>query len=136
LVHYQVHGLERKLAVAGVEESLERRPEEIQNHRLVATAGAESLHKRHADATSEGIVDLTLIHELGMLGLDGFELGDDHFAGNNIDAQVDITWTTPSVMPRHNSTGKLTERTATNLFAKTVFTAHTEVHAGGRRGGI
>jgi hypothetical protein len=91
LIREQQHGLEGKLAVAKVEQILERRPEEIQDHCVVIALGAEPPHERHADATSEGLVDLALILELGMLGLDRFELDRDLLARNNIDAEVDIT---------------------------------------------
>jgi hypothetical protein len=85
--------LERKLAVAEIEEILKGRSEEIRDHRVVVALGAEPLHKRHTNTTGEGIADLVLILKLGMLSLDQFGLDSDLFAGNSIDAEVDITRT-------------------------------------------
>jgi hypothetical protein len=103
LIREQQYRFEGELAVAEVEEILKRRPEEIKDHRVVIALGAEPPHKRHANTTSEGFVDLALVFELGVLSLDRLELDSDLFAGNNVDAEVDVTWTTLSAMPQHCS---------------------------------
>jgi hypothetical protein len=66
LISEQQDGLEGELAVAKVEEILKRRPEEIKDHRVVIALGAEPPCKQYASATSESLVDLALVFELGV----------------------------------------------------------------------
>lgn len=82
--------LERELAVAKVEQVLERRAEQVEDHGVVVAFDAEPAHERDADAAGEGLVDLGLVLELGVLGLDGFELDGDFLARDDVDAEVDV----------------------------------------------
>ena len=90
MVSKKENSLEAELAVAKVEEVLKRGTEEVEDHGVVLALGAVPPHKRDPDTTCEGLVDLGLIFELGMLGLDGLELDCDFLAGNNIDSEIDI----------------------------------------------
>ena len=76
--------LERKLAVAEVEEILERRAEQIQDHGVVVTLSSEPADKRNAYAASKRLVDTGLILKLGVLGLDALKLDGDLFAGDDV----------------------------------------------------
>ena len=60
LIGQKEHGLERELAVAEVEEILQRRPEEIDDHRIVVAFGSEPPNERNTDATRKGLVHLRL----------------------------------------------------------------------------
>lgn len=90
MVGEEENSLEAKLAVTEVEKVLERRAEKVEDHGIVIALGTEPPNKGNANTTSESLVDLRLILELGMLSLDGFELDGDFLAGNDVDAEVDI----------------------------------------------
>ena len=90
LVCQKQNSLETEFAVAEVEEVFERRTEEIDYHCVVVAFGTEPTNKRDADTTGEGLVDLGLILELGVLGLDGLELDGDLLAGYDVDAEVQV----------------------------------------------
>jgi hypothetical protein len=92
LVGEEQSRLERELAVAKVEQVLERRPEQVEDHGVVVAFDAEPAHERDADAAGEGLVDLGLVLELRVLGLDGFELDGDFLARDDVDAEVDVAW--------------------------------------------
>ena len=77
--------------MAKVEKVLERGTEEIDDHCVVVAFGTEPTNKRDADTTGEGLVDLGLILELGVLGLDGLELDGDLLAGDDVYSEVDVT---------------------------------------------
>jgi hypothetical protein len=70
LIGKQQDCLEREFAVTKVEEVFEGRTQEIDDHRIIVTFGAEPPDKRDTDATSKSLVDLRLVFELWMLGLD------------------------------------------------------------------
>jgi hypothetical protein len=90
LICQQEDSLETELAVAKVEEIFQRRAEKIKNHGIVVAFGSKPSDKGNTDTTSESLVDLGFVLELRMLGLDGFELDGDLFAGDDVDTQVDI----------------------------------------------
>ena len=92
LIGEQEHRLERKFAVAEIEEVFKGRAKEIDNHRIVVTFGTEPPDERDADAASKRLVDLRLVLELGMFGLDGFKFDGDLFTGNDVDSEVDIAY--------------------------------------------
>ena len=92
MVCQQENGLEAELAVAKVEEVLEGGPEEIHDHGIVVALCSKPANKGHADAAGEGLVDLGLVLELGVLGLDGLELDSDLLAGDDVDTEVDVAW--------------------------------------------
>lgn len=91
LVGEEKDGLEGELAVAEVEEVFERRSEKIEHHGVVVALHSEPPHKRHSNTTGERLVDLGLILELRVLGLDRLELDGDLLAGDNVDTEVDVT---------------------------------------------
>ena len=84
LVGEEEDGLEREFAVAEVEEIFEGGAEEIEDHGVVVTLGAEPPDERNADAASERLVDAGLILELRVLGLDGLKLDGDFLAGDDV----------------------------------------------------
>ena len=84
LVGKEKHGLKRELAVAEVEEVLERWTEQIEHHGIVVTLCAEPSYERDADAAGEGFVDAGLVFELRVLGLHALEFDGDFFAGDNV----------------------------------------------------
>ena len=90
LVGKEEYSLKAKLAVAEVEKILERRAEKVEDHGIVIAFGAKPPDEGNTNATSESLVDLGLIFELGVLSLDRFELDGDFLAGNDVDAEVDI----------------------------------------------
>jgi hypothetical protein len=69
LIGEEENRLEGELSVAEVEEILERRAEEIENHGVVIALCSEPSHKGYTNATRESLVDLGLIFELRMLRL-------------------------------------------------------------------
>ena len=92
LIGEEQHSLEAELAMTEVEEVLERWSEEIDNHGVVVAFGAEPANERYTDATGESLVDFGFIFELGVLGLDRFELDGDFFAGDGVYAGEDGSW--------------------------------------------
>ena len=70
LISKQQNRLEREFAVAEVEEVLEGRTKEVDDHCIVVTFGTEPPDEGDADATGKRLVDLRLVLELRMLGLD------------------------------------------------------------------
>ena len=91
LIGQEEDGLEAELPVAEVEQVLEGRAEQIDDHGVVVALSAEPPHKGYTDTAREGLKDLGLIFELGVLGLDGLELDGDFLARDDVDTKVDIT---------------------------------------------
>jgi hypothetical protein len=69
LVGEKQHSLESELAVAEVEQVLERGAEEVHYHRVVVALNSEPAHEGDTDSTGESLVNLGLILELRVLGL-------------------------------------------------------------------
>jgi len=90
LVSEKQDGLEGEFAVAEIEEVLERRAKKVQDHRIVVTLSAKPPYEGNADAAGEGLVDLGLVLELGVLGFDGFKFDGDLFTRDDIDPKVNI----------------------------------------------
>lgn len=84
LVGEQQDRLERELAVAEVEEVLERGAEQVQDHGIVVALCSKPADERDADAASERLVDTGLIFELGVLGLDALELDGNLLARDDV----------------------------------------------------
>lgn len=84
LVGQEEDGLEREFAVAEVEEVLERRAEEVENHGVVVALSAEPSDEGNTDATGQGLVDTSLILELRVLGLDGLKLDGNLLTGDDV----------------------------------------------------
>jgi hypothetical protein len=94
LVGKKKDGLQGELAVAEVEKILQTGSEKIENHSIVVTFGTEPADEGDTDTTSEGLVDTSLIFQLGVLGLDTLELDGNLFARDDVGSEVDITKTT------------------------------------------
>lgn len=90
LVGQEQDSLESEFAIAEVEEVLEGRSEEIDDHRIVVTFGTEPTDERNTNAACEGLVDLGFVFQLGMLGLNGLQLDGYFFTGNNVDTEVNV----------------------------------------------
>jgi hypothetical protein len=90
LISEEQNGLEGELAVAEVEEIFETGAKQVEDHGIVITLGSKPPNEGHTDATGESFVDLGFVLELGVFGLDGFELDGNFFAGDDIDAEVDV----------------------------------------------
>lgn len=86
LVGEQEDGLEGEFAVAEVEEVLEGRAEQVEDHGIVVALGAEPSDEGNAHAAGEGLVDASLILELRVLGLDGLKLDGDLLTGDDVGA--------------------------------------------------
>ena len=91
LVGQQQDSLQRELAVAKVEQILQARAEQVENHGIVVTLGAEPTNKGDTNPTGKGLVDASLIFELGVLGLDALELDGNLLARDDVGSEVDIT---------------------------------------------
>ena len=84
LVGKQQDRLERELAVAEVEEILERRAEQIQDHGVVVALGSEPADEGDTHTTGEGLINAGLIFELGVLGFDALELDGNLLARDDV----------------------------------------------------
>lgn len=91
LISEEEDGLEAELAMTEVEQVLKRGAQEINDHRIVVALGAEPTDEGHTNAASEGLVNLGLVLELGMLGFDRLELDGDLLTRDDVDSQVDVT---------------------------------------------
>ena len=88
LVGQQEDGLEGEFAVAEVEQVLEGGSEQVENHGVVVTLGAEPSDEGNADAAGERLVDTSLIFELRVLGLDRLKLDGNLLTGDDVGAWV------------------------------------------------
>ena len=86
LVCQKQNSLETEFAVAKVEEVFERGAEKVEDHGVVVTFSAEPSDEGNADTAGESLIDLGLVLELGVLGLDGLELDGNLLAGDDVDA--------------------------------------------------
>jgi hypothetical protein len=103
LVGKEKDGLQGELAVAEVEEILQRRAEQVQDHGVVIALGAEPAHEWDTDAASKGLVDASFILELRMLCFDALELDGDLLTGDDVGAYTRsamVRPTTCSNVPR------------------------------------
>jgi hypothetical protein len=96
LIGEEKNGLQGELAIAEVKEILQTGPEEIQNHGIVVALGTEPANEGDSDSTSQGLVDTSLIFELGVLSLDRLKLDGNLFARDDVGAEIDITETSTS----------------------------------------
>lgn len=110
LIGEEQDSLERELPVAEVEQILETGAEEIKDHGIVVTLCSEPAHEGDADTAGQGLVDTSLIFELGVLGLDALELDGNLLAGDDVGAEIDVT-----------------EAAATDLTADAVLVTYTEI---------
>ena len=86
LVGQQEDGLEGEFAVAEVEEVLEGRSEQVENHGVVVALGAEPSDEGNADTAGKRLVDTSLIFELRVLGLDRLKLDGNLLTGDDVGA--------------------------------------------------
>lgn len=70
LIGKKENSLKTKFAIAEIEKILERGTKQVENHGIVITFRTIPTNKRNSNATSKGLIDLGLILELRMLGLD------------------------------------------------------------------
>lgn len=91
LISKKEDSLERKFAVAEVEQILERRTKQVDDHGIVVTLLTVPSNKRNSDAASQSLVDFGFVFELRVFSLDGLELDGNLFARDDVDAEVDIT---------------------------------------------
>ena len=91
LIGKEENGLQGELAVAEVEEILQTGTEQIQDHSIVVTLSSKPADKWDTDATRKGLVDTSLIFELGMLGLDALELNCNLLTRDDVGSEVNIT---------------------------------------------
>jgi hypothetical protein len=110
LVGEEENGLQRELAIAEVEQILQARSEEIEDHSIVVTLSSEPADEGDADTSSEGLVNTGLIFELGVLGLDTLKLDGNLFTRDDVGSEIDIT-----------------KRSTTDLTTDTVFIADAKI---------
>jgi hypothetical protein len=110
LIGEEQDGLQGELAVAEVEEILQTGSEEVKDHCIVVTLGSEPADKWDSDTTSKGLIDTSLIFELGVLGLDALKLDGNLLAGDDVGPEVNVT-----------------ETAATNLTTDTVLVADAKI---------
>lgn len=91
LVGEEKDRLQGELPVAEVEEVLQARPEQVENHGIVVTFRSKPADEGDSDTTSERLVDAGFVFELGMLGLDALELDGDLLSGDDVGSKVDVT---------------------------------------------
>jgi hypothetical protein len=113
LIGKEEDGLQRELAVAEVEEILQARTEKVKNHGVVVTFSSKPANEGNPNTTSQRFVDASLIFELGMLGLDGFEFDGNFFPRYDVRSKVDIT-----------------EASTADLASDAVFVPNTEILEG------
>ena len=90
LIGQEEDGLQGKLPVAEVEEVLQTRTKQVEDHGIVVALGAEPADKGDADAAGMRLVDARLILELRVLGLDRLELDGNLLARDDVGAQVAV----------------------------------------------
>ena len=96
LVSEKKNSLQGKLPVAKVEQVLQARPEEIENHGIIIALGSKPANERDANAPSKRLVHAGLVLKLRVLCLDGFEFNGNLLARNDIGTEVNITKRTRS----------------------------------------
>jgi hypothetical protein len=110
LIGEEENGFQGELAIAEVEKILQAGSEEVEDHSIVVALGSEPANEGDTDASSEGLVDTSLIFELWVLGLDALELDGNLLTRYDVGSEVDIT-----------------ERTTTDLTADAVFVADAKI---------
>ncbi len=101
LVREQQHRLEREVAVAPLEEVLERRPEEVDDHDVVVALPSRPHNPRDARATHECLVYLRLLLQRTVLRDCGFELDGDLLARDGVHAEEHGACRKPVSKPDH-----------------------------------
>lgn len=86
LVGKEQDRLERELAVAEVEQILERRTKQVQNHGVVVALGAKPADEGNANTAGKGLVDACFILQLRVLSLDALELDGNLLARDDVGA--------------------------------------------------
>ena len=94
LICQEQDSLQRELPVAEVEQILQTGAEKVKDHGIVVTFGSEPTHEWNTDTAGQGLVDTSLIFELGVLGLYALELDGNLLARDDVGAKVDVTETT------------------------------------------
>ena len=132
MVSKEKDGLETEFAVAKVEEVLKRRTEEVEDHGIVVAFCPEPPDEGNTDTSGKGLVDLGLVLELGMLGLDGLELDGDFLTRDDVDPKVDITYGVyESVNAPHQATNQATHQKNPSQSSCPTYTCHRHGDRGG-----
>lgn len=92
LISEEQDRLQRKLAVAEVEEILEGGAEQIEDHGVIVALGAEPAHERNADTAGKRLVDASLILKLRVLSLDTLKLNSNLLARDDVCACGMLAW--------------------------------------------
>lgn len=90
LIGKEENGLQRELTIAKIKKVFQAGAEEIKDHSVVVALCPEPPDEGDTDTTSEGLVYLAFILELGMFSLDRLELDGDFLARDDVDAEVNI----------------------------------------------
>ena len=117
LICQKQDSLEAEFAIAEVEEVLKRGAEEIDDHCIIIAFGSEPANERNTDTTCKSLVDLGLVLELGVLGLDGFELDGHFLAGDDVDSEVDVPCGGNVRHHKHRTRYACTHRKSPNRFS-------------------
>jgi hypothetical protein len=91
LIGKEEDSLQRELAVAKVEEIFQTGPKQVQNHGIVVTFGSKPANEGNPNPSGQRFVDASLIFQLGMLGLDGFQFDGNFFPRYDVRSKVDVT---------------------------------------------
>lgn len=91
LIGKEQHSLERELAVAEVEQILQRWSQQINDHRIVIAFLSVPPHEGHTHTARQGLVYLGLIFQLRVLGLDALKLDGYLLTADDVDTEVNIT---------------------------------------------
>jgi hypothetical protein len=91
LIGKEENSLQRELAVAKVEEIFQTGPKQVQDHGIVVALSSKPANEGNPDTPSQRFVDASLIFELRMFGLDGFEFDGNLFTRYDVRSKVDVT---------------------------------------------
>ena len=91
LIGKEEDGLQREFAVAKVEEIFQTGSKQVQNHGIVVTFSSKPANEGNPNSSGQRFIDASLIFELGMLGLDGFEFDGNFFPRYDVRSKVDVT---------------------------------------------
>lgn len=99
LIGEEEDGLQGEFAVAEVEKILETGAEEIEDHGIVVTLGAEPADKGDSNTAGERLVHASFILKLGVLGFDALELDGNFLSRDDVSPEVDVAKRTRSDLP-------------------------------------
>ena len=86
------NSFQTELAITVIKEILKRLAQALKNHGIVLAFRSEPTYRGDAGTTSEDLVYVKLMPELGLLHIGGFKLYSDFFPRNNIGCKIDNTY--------------------------------------------